>query len=373
MVYLDHAATTPLCAEALDAMLPYLKDQYANASSSYSAARKVRRAIDSAKAQTAALIGANEQEVYITSGGTESDNWAIMGTMRAAAPAKCHLIVSAIEHHAVLRSCQALEKEGFHVTYVPTSSSGVIDVDKLGEAITADTALISVMLANNEIGTIQPVREIAEIAHRYGIVMHTDAVQAVGHIPVSVDDLGVDLLSISAHKFYGPKGIGALYIRKGTRIDRLIHGGEQEKGLRAGTENTAAIVGMGKAAQIAKESLECEAVHLMQLREEMSRLAVDNLPGVKINGLAAPRLPGHVHMTIDHADSALLLMQLDMMGIAASSGSACASGANERSHVMTAMGITGEHQADLRFTFGRQNTYEDVLKAIDALKRILKQ
>ena len=371
MIYLDHAATTPLSAEALQAMLPFLQDQYANASSSYEAARHARHAIDVAKAKTAALIGAEAHEIYITSGGTEADNWALFGAMRAEPPDKRHLIVSAIEHHAVLKTCQELEQEGFRVTYAPVDRRGVVDIDAVEKAISPQTALISVMLANNEVGTIQPIREIAEMAHRYGCLMHTDAVQAAGHIPVDVKALGVDLLSLSAHKFYGPKGVGALYIRTGTRIDRLIFGGEQESGLRAGTENVAGIAGMGRAAELALAALERDAAHVGALRDCMIGMAEEKLTGVEVNGLGAPRLPGHVHMTIDHADASLLLMQLDMNGIAASSGSACASGIAERSHVMAAMGIAGEHQADLRFTFGRQNTREDVVKTIEVLRRIL--
>lgn len=373
MIYLDHAATTPLCAEALQAMLPFLQHQYANASGSYASARQARHAIDHAKQKIAALIGADAQEIYITSGGTESDNWALFGIMRAFFPEKRHLIVSSIEHHAILRACCALEKEGFSVTYAPVDGRGVVDIEAIREAISPQTAMISVMLANNEVGTLQPIEEIAKLAHSHGCLMHTDAVQAVGHIPVSVNSLNVDLLSMSAHKFYGPKGVGALYIRKGTRIDRVIHGGEQEKGMRAGTENVAGIVGMGMAAELAASSLERDEAQLLELRDLMIDMAQGQLKGVRINGLGAHRLPGHVHMTIEHADSALVLMQLDMHGIAASSGSACASGASERSHVLRAMGIDGDQQADLRFTFGKQNTKEDITKTIEVLKGILNQ
>ena len=373
MIYLDHAATTPLCKESLQAMLPYLQNQYANPSSSYSMAREARRAIDQAKIQIAALVGANPQEIYVTSGGTESDNWALSGIMRASKAGKRHLIVSSVEHHAVLETCRSLEKDGFSISYAPVDYNGVVDVDRIKCLITPETAMVSVMLANNESGVIQPVKEIAEIAHQHGCLMHTDAVQAAGHIPISIQELGVDLLSLSAHKFYGPKGIGALYIKKGTRIERLIYGGEQEKGMRAGTENVAGIVGMGKAAEIARESLGEDSAHTSGLRDLMIGCALEQLKNIRINGLNVERLPGHVHMTIDQAKSALLLMQLDMHGIAASSGSACASGASTRSHVMHAMGMSDSNQADIRFTLGRENTREDVLKTIEVLKSLLNE
>lgn len=373
MIYLDHAATTPLHADALQAMLPYLQGQYANASGSYTAARTARQAIDKAKSQVATLVGAHASEIYITSGGTESDNWALMGCMRAVKPERRHLIVSSIEHHAVLKTCRALEREGFHVTYAPVNQRGVVEVDQIVKAITPETALISVMLANNEVGTIQPVKEIAEAAHQQGCLMHTDAVQAAGHISVDTEELNVDLLSLSAHKFGGPKGVGALYIRKGTRINSIIYGGEQEKGLRAGTENVAAIVGMGAAAEISLKSLKSDAAHMFELREMMIEKVQAELQGVTVNAIEAERLPGHVHMTINQADASFLLLMLDMNGIAASSGSACASGAADRSHVMTAMGLAQEGCADLRFTLGRQNTKNDVIKTIEVLKRILSQ
>ena len=373
MIYLDHAATTPLKSEVLDEMIPFLREQYANASSTYAAARTARRAVDFARSQVASLIGAETREIYFTSGGSEADNWAIWGVMRASEREKRHIITSSIEHPAVIRTCEALEREGYEVTYLPVDDQGVVNADALIHAITPQTALISVMLANNELGTIQPVQRIAQIARRYGILVHTDAVQAAGHIPVDVNALGVDLLSMSAHKFYGPKGIGALYIRKGTKISHLIHGGEQEMGMRAGTENTAGIVGMGKAAELAKNLLEDDGRYITELREAMIAKAKSRIPGVRINGERAERLPGHVHMTVDGADSSLVIMQLDMMGIAASSGSACASGAAERSHVMKAMGIQGSNQADIRFTLGRQNTIEEINQAIDALTSILHQ
>ena len=372
MIYMDHAATTPVKNAVLQAMLPFFTTQYANASSGYQSARTCRRAVDMARGQVAALIGAQPSEIYFTSGGSESDNWAITG-MASAAGTKCGIVTSSIEHHAVLNTCAALSNHGYEITYLPVDANGVINMRAAESSINSNTALVSLMLANNEVGSIQPVAQICEIAHRFGVPVHTDAVQAVGHIPVSVDKLGVDLLSLSAHKFYGPKGVGALYIRKGTRIDRLIHGGEQEKGMRAGTENTAAIVGMGAAAAIALESLTQVQAQISALRDYMIRRAMQILPNVRINALCVDRLPGHVHMTISHADASLILMQLDMQGIAASSGSACASGATTRSHVLTAMGNAIVNEADLRFTLGECNTKEEIDKTLDALKCIVQE
>ena len=370
MIYLDHAATTPVKDCVLDAMLPYFSKHFANASSGYQAARESRRAIEAARAQVAELIGAQPNEVYFTSGGSESDNWALTGVYEAHAQNKQRIVSSAFEHHAVLNTCLALAQKGADVVYLPVSSQGLVRCEEAEKAITKATALVSVMMANNEVGSIQPIREIAEIAHRQGALMHTDAVQAAGHIEVDVNALGVDLLSLSAHKFYGPKGIGALYIRKGTRINRFVYGGEQEKGLRAGTENIAAIVGMGAAATEAKKTLCAQQSRISALRDYMiDRL--QHLPNARVNALEAPRLPGHVHITLASEDTSLLLMQLDMRGIAASSGSACASGVSQRSHMIEAMGIAGDAQADLRFTLGDQTTKEEIDRTIDALMSIV--
>lgn len=369
MIYLDHAATTPMQREVLDAMLPYFTDAFANASGSYGAARKARGAMDAARSQIASAIGANRSEIYFTSGGSEADNWALAGAIRSGD--RKRIVTTQIEHHAILEACSALSREGIDIVYAPVDSKGYVSPQAIRSLVTKDTALVSVMLANNEVGIIQPIAEIAEIAHENGAVFHTDAVQAVGHIPVNVKSLGVDLLSLSGHKFGGPKGIGALYVKSGTKLASLIYGGAQEKGMRAGTENIPGIVGMGKAMQLSLSSMSSDAEHISALRDILEREIVRSIPGVRVNGDAANRLPGHLHISIPNADANLLLMRLDMEGIAASSASACAAGAMERSHVIRAMGIDNENQADLRLTLGRENTMEEIEKTISALRRIL--
>lgn len=368
---MDHAATTPVKPEVLSAMLPFFTDCFANASGVYAASREARRAIDTAREQVALLIGALPEEIYFTSGGSEADNWAISGMLLAATPDRSHVITTAIEHHAVLNACEAMKPLGFDTTLVGVSPDGVALPGSIAQSMTSGTALVSVMLANNETGAIQPVGEIAHLAHAQGILVHTDAVQAVGHIPVDVRALDVDLLSLSAHKFGGPKGIGALYVRKGTRLNPLIFGGAQERGMRAGTENTAAIVGMGEAARIARGHLTQTMAYVASLRDALIAQVCARLVGVTVNALRAPRLPGHVHLTIEGADSAMLLMRLDMLGIAASAGSACTSGAVTRSHVLKAMG--GRNGADLRLSLGEDNTPEDVDRVVEALCSILKR
>ncbi|MGN0774576.1 MAG: cysteine desulfurase family protein [Candidatus Ventricola sp.] len=371
MIYLDHAATTPVRDEVLTAMLPYFSASYGNASSSYQLARDARRAIDMARGEVARAVGAKRSEVYFTSGGSEADNWALLG-VASAHPEKRHIITTRIEHHAVLHTCAALERRGCEVTYLDVDALGRVSPEAFARAIRPDTLLASVMLANNEVGTIEPVAALAEIAHAHGVLMHTDAVQAVGHIPVDVDRMKVDLLSVSAHKFGGPKGIGALIVRDGVRIESLIYGGAQERSLRAGTENTPAIIGMGKAIALAVQNMAKTAARVSQLRDALEEQLL-SIPGVRINGDRENRLPGHLHVTIEGADSTPLLMQLDMAGIAVSSGSACASGAAERSHVVTAMGIAGDRQADIRFSIGEENTEEEMAAVADALRRILKR
>ena len=371
MIYLDHAATTPVRDEVLTAMLPYFSASFGNASSSYQLARDARRAIDAARGEVARAVGAQREEVYFTSGGSESDTWALMG-VASAHPGKRHIITTRIEHHAVLHACQALERRGYDVTYMDVDSFGRVSPEIFERSIRPDTLLASVMLANNEVGTIEPIAALGEIAHAHGVLMHTDAVQAVGHILVEVGHLNADLLSISAHKFGGPKGIGALIVRGGVRIDHLIYGGAQERSMRAGTENTPAIVGMGKAISLATQNMEQTAAHVSQLRDMLEEKLL-TIPGVRVNGDRENRLPGHLHVTIEEAHTASLLMRLDMAGIAASSGSACSSGAAERSHVVTAMGIAGDHQADIRFSIGEKNTEEEMDAAADTLRRILKR
>lgn len=371
MIYLDHAATTPVRTEVIKAMSPYFEMHFANASVGYKAARDSRKAIDMARSQVAAAIGAKRSEIYFTSGGSESDNWAILGAAFAH-PEKKHIITTCIEHHAVLHTCQFLEKIGYDVTYLPVDELGRVSPSDVRNAIRPDTLMISVMMANNEIGTIEPIDEIASVAKAAGVLMHTDAVQAAGHIPIDVSELNVDLLSMSAHKFYGPKGIGALYIRSGFVLTNLIHGGAQERGLRAGTENTPAIVGMGAALELACTEMAEEESKIRQLRRHLiEKLA--GIPGLRINGDPERTLPGVVHVTVDQADTSLLLMQMDMRGIAVSAGSACASGASERSHVIRALGIAGEREADIRFSLGKENTETEIDTAVEALSCCLKR
>jgi len=358
--------------EVIEAMLPYFSDVYANASGSYSAARRARSAMDAARNQVASAIGAKRSEIYFTSGGSESDNWALRGAVYSGG--KRRIVTTEIEHHAILETCAALKRDGIEVVYAPVDSKGRVCPQTIRSLMTSETALVSVMLANNEIGTIQQVAQIAEIAHEYGALMHTDAVQAVGHMSVDVQALHVDLLSLSAHKFGGPKGIGALYIKAGTRLQNLIFGGAQEKGMRAGTENIPGIVAMGKAIQLAYDALPENTRHISALRDRLEEGIMQHIPNVRINGDTNNRLPGHLHISIPGMDANLLLMRLDMEGIAVSSASACAAGAMERSHVIRAMGLADQRQADLRLTVGEENTEEEIDQTISVLKRIaLKQ
>ena len=369
MINLDHAATTPVRAEVLDAMLPFFRECAGNPSGLYAAGRAARRAIDDARSAVARAVGARPQEVTFTSGGTESDNWALFGRIRASKD-KRHLVTSSIEHHAVLNACHALEMQGVEVTYLSVDAQGRVDPRDVAEAIRPDTVLVSVMLANNEVGTLQPVREICEIAHQRGVPVHTDAVQAAGHVPVDMRALGVDLLSLSAHKFGGPKGVGALAVREGVALAPLLYGGAQERGMRPGTENTPAIVGMGRALELAVSELPETMAAVSLLRDKLLQGIQAVVPGVRVNGSMEQRLPGNLHISIPGAQTDVLLMRLDMEGIAASAGSACAAGARERSHVLRAMGAVQEGQADLRLTLGRENTSTDVERTVDALARI---
>ncbi len=371
MIYLDHAATTPVRDEVLAVMLPYFSEKFANASGGYAMARDGRRAVDTARSQVAAAIGAKNSEIYFTSGGSESDNWALWGAA-SANPEKKHIITSKIEHHAVLNACQALEKKGYAVTYLDADELGRVSVQAFEKAIRTDTLLASVMLANNEVGTIEPVAQMATIARAHGVIMHTDAVQAVGHIPVDVDVLGVDMLSMSAHKFGGPKGCGALYVRSGLRLDNLIYGGAQERSMRAGTENVPAIAGMGKALELSVQNMAGYAQKVSVLRDELEKRLL-GLEGVQMNGDRHNRLPGHLHVSFEGADTQSLLMRLDMAGIAAAAGSACSSGASARSHVLQAMGIPGEGKAEIRFSLGEENTMEEMAAVESVMRRILKR
>ena len=372
-IYMDYAATTYVKPEVLQAMTPFFTEQFGNASSIHSFGRETRTAVEKARAQVAAAIGAQEKEIFFTSGGTEADNWAIRGTAALSKRGK-HIITSAVEHHAVLHTCKQLEKEGFEVTYLPVDEKGFIRLDDLRAAIRPDTALISIMFANNEIGTIQPVEEIGKIAHENGIPFHTDAVQAAGHEPIDVDRLGIDLLSMSAHKFYGPKGVGALYIRRGTRVQNLLQGGAQERGRRPGTDNTPAIVGMGAAIELAVKNMEQTHARLSRLRDRMLSEIPAAIPYTRLNGPVENRLANNVNFSFSFIEGEALLLSLDLKGIAASSGSACTSGSLDPSHVLLAIGLPHETaHGSLRLTIGDATTDEDVDTLLKELPVIVKR
>lgn len=371
-IYLDNAATTSLHSQALEAMLPYFSDYYGNPSSIHSEGRTARRAIEKARSQVAKAIGAEASEVYFTGGGTESDNWAIQGICERLQEKGKHIITSAIEHHAVLHTCEAMKKRGWQVTYLPVDGEGIVNPQQVKDAIRADTVLVTIMAANNEIGTLQPICEIAEITREKGILFHTDAVQAVGTIKVDVKQWGVDLLSLSAHKFHGPKGVGALYVRKGVHIQNLISGGAQERGMRAGTENLAGIVGLGKAIEIAENDLSKEQQRVSVMRDQLIDGLLRAIPETRLNGHPTLRLPGNVNIAVRYVEGEALLMRLDLEGIAASSGSACTSGSLDPSHVLLAIGLPHEiAHGSLRLSLGRDNTQEDVQKVLDVLPEIV--
>lgn len=360
-IYFDHAATTPLKKEVLDEMIPYLTEKYGNPSTIYSIGREAKKAIDIAREKVAKALNADISEIYFTSGGTESDNWAIKGAAYANQKKGKHIITTTIEHHAVLHVCKYLQEQGFEVTYVPVEENGIVDPNKIKDAIRDDTILITVMFANNEIGTIQPIKEIAKIAKEKGIIFHTDAVQAVGNIKVDVKELDVDLLSLSAHKFFGPKGVGALYIKKGTKIHPYEHGGAQEKNRRAGTENVAGIVGLGKAIELATQNIEEHNQRLIKLRDKLIDGILSNIDYVRLNGDREKRLPNNANFSFEFIEGESLLLLLDMKGIAASSGSACTSGSLDPSHVLLAIGLPHEiAHGSLRITLGDENTQEDI-------------
>ncbi|HQA59499.1 MAG: cysteine desulfurase NifS [Tepidanaerobacteraceae bacterium] len=373
-IYMDHAGTTPMRSEVLEAMLPYLTEKFGNASTIYSYGREAKKALEDSREKVAQLIGANTKEIYFTSGGTESDNWALRGVAAANIKKGKHIITSAIEHHAVLHTCQALERQGFKITFLPVDEHGLVNVEDVVNAITDETIMVSIMHANNEIGTIQPIKEIGKAIKREkkDIVFHTDAVQTVGKIPVDVDDLGVDLLSISAHKIYGPKGVGALYIRKGTKILQFMTGGAQEGNRRAGTENIPGIVGFGKAAELAKTELKEQYDKLIVLRDKLIKGIMDNIPYTRLNGHPALRLPHNVNVSFEFIEGESMLLNLDMKGICASSGSACTSGSLDPSHVLLAIGLPHEiAHGSLRLTLGRDNTEQDVDYVLEVLPGIV--
>jgi cysteine desulfurase len=371
-IYLDHAATTPTRPEVVKAMLPYFADAFGNPSSIYSYGREAKGAIEEARARVAQLIGARSEEIIFTSGGTEADNFALEGVAFANEHKGNHIVTTSIEHHAVLEVCKFLERRGFKITYLPVDKYGLVDPDDVKRAITNKTILISVMHANNEVGTIQPVEEIGEIAREAGVYFHTDAVQTVGHISVNVDKLKVDLLSMSAHKFYGPKGVGALYVRKGTRLVSFMHGGEQEKRRRAGTENVPAIVGLGKAVELAGQEMSNEPERMAYLRDMLIKGLMEKIEHIRLNGHATRRLPNNVNVSVDFVEGESMLLNLDLEGICASTGSACSSASLEPSHVLLALGLSPEEaHGSLRFTSGRENTEADVERVLEVLPGIV--
>jgi cysteine desulfurase len=371
-IYLDHAATTPTRPEVVKAMLPYLTDAFGNPSSIYSYGQEARGAVEEARTKVAELIGARSEEIIFTSGGTEADNFALKGVAFANEHKGNHIITTSIEHHAVLEVCKFLERRGFGITCLPVDKYGLADPDDARKAITDKTILISVMHANNEVGTIEPVEEIGRIAREAGVYFHTDAVQTVGHIPVNVDELKVDLLSISAHKFYGPKGVGALYVRKGTRLVSFMHGGEQERRRRAGTENVPAIVGLGKAVELAGPEMGKEAERLAYLRDKLIKGLGERIDHIRLNGHPRKRLPNNVNVSIDFVEGESMLLNLDLEGICASTGSACSSASLEPSHVLLALGLSPEQaHGSLRFTLGRENTEADVERVLEVLPGIV--
>ena len=372
LIYMDHAATTPLKKEVLDEMLPYMKDKFGNPSSIYSLGGQSKNAVEIAREKVANAINAKPREIFFTGGGSEADNWAIKGVAYANRNRGNHIITSKIEHHAVLHTCEYLEKQGFDVTYLDVDEYGLIDLEQLERSITDKTILISIMFANNEIGTIQPIKEIGRIAKEKGVYFHTDAVQAIGHIKIDVDELNIDLLTMAAHKFYGPKGIGALYIRQGVKIDPLISGGGQERNRRAGTENVPGIVGMGKAIELAYENFEEKNRRLTYLRNRLIEKIFEKIDYVRLNGHPTQRLPGNVNVCFEFTEGESLLLSLDMAGIAGSSGSACTSGSLEPSHVLLAIGLPHEiAHGSLRLTLGDSNTEEEIDYVVEKLVGIV--
>ncbi|HUK39138.1 MAG TPA: cysteine desulfurase NifS [Methanomicrobiales archaeon] len=360
IVYMDHAATTFTKPEVLTEMLPYFTERFGNPSSVYSLAMESRQAVEAARGRVAKALGARADEIYFTAGGSESDNWALKGVAFANRKKGTHIITSKIEHHAVIHPCQWLEKQGFEVTCLPVDQYGLVDPGELGRAIRKDTILVSIMYANNEMGTIEPVKELGAVAHEHKVPFHTDAVQAVGNVPIDVQGQNIDLLSLSAHKFYGPKGAGALYIRRGTRIDSLIHGGGQEQKKRAGTENLAGIVGLGKAIEMATSDIEGHNRKIQAMRDRLTR-GILGIPHSRLNGHPEKRLPGNVNISIEFIEGESMLLSLDGFGVCGSTGSACTSGSLEPSHVLLAMGLTHEvAHGSLRLTLGDANREEDV-------------
>lgn len=374
MIYLDNAATTKVNKKVLESMMPYFSEIYCNPSAAYSFATKGRIAIEEARNHAAKLIGASDMEIYFTSGGSESDNWAIKAVAESFSDKGKHIITTKIEHHAVLHTCEYLERHGFDITYLNVDDDGKVRLDELKKSIREDTILISVMTANNEIGTIQPVAEIGKIAHEKGILFHTDAVQAYGHIPINVDEMNIDLLSASGHKFNGPKGVGIMYIRKGVKIRSFIHGGSQERGRRAGTYNVPGIAGLGTAAKLAMENMAKRAEKEKELRDYFIDRISAEIPYTVLNGHREDRLPNNINFCFRFVEGESVLIMLDQAGICASSGSACTSGAIDPSHVLRAIGLSDEmaHES-LRLTLSYENTKEEIDTVVGELKRIVER
>lgn len=374
MIYLDNAATTKVNKKVLESMMPYFSEIYCNPSAAYSFATKGRIAIEEARNYAAKLIGASDMEIYFTSGGSESDNWAIKAVAESFSDKGKHIITTKIEHHAVLHTCEYLERHGFDITYLNVDSDGKVRLDELKKSIREDTILISVMTANNEIGTIQPVAEIGKIAHEKGILFHTDAVQAYGHIPINVDEMNIDMLSASGHKFNGPKGVGIMYIRKGIKLHSFIHGGSQERGRRAGTYNVPGIVGLGRAAELAYENMAERQEKESELRDYFIDRISAEIPYTVLNGHREDRLPNNINFCFRFVEGESVLIMLDQAGICASSGSACTSGAIDPSHVLRAIGLSDEmaHES-LRLTLSYENTKEEIDTVVGELKRIVER
>lgn len=373
-IYFDHSATTPVDNEVAKITLEYMTEKFGNPSSVHSFGRETRKAVEEARESLAKLIGANVNEIFFTSGGTESDNLALKGIAFANRKKGNHIITTVIEHHAVLHACEYLEKQGFTVTYLPVDENAMVRVEDVKNAITDQTILISVMFANNEVGTIQPIKEIGQIAKENNIYFHTDAVQVVGNYPIDVNQCNIDLLSLSGHKFYGPKGIGAIYIRKGVKIESLQQGGSQERKLRAGTENVSGIVGLGKAAEIARLEMDNRIAHVKILRDKLIKGIQEKISDIKLNGHPETRLPGNVNFSFLYIEGESLLLNLDLKGIAASSGSACTSGSLDPSHVLLAMGLTHEKaHGSLRLSLGHGNTEYDVEYCLEVLPQIVER
>ena len=373
-VYMDNAATTRVIEPVFEAMKPYLCDIYGNPSSVHGFGREALTALDRARGQVAAALGAQSSEIYFTGCGTESDNWAIRGAAHARKSRGNHIITTQIEHHAVLHTCQQLEKEGFEVTYLPVDEFGLVHPEELEKALRPETTIVSIMYANNEIGTIEPIAELCKIARAHGALFHTDAVQAVGHVPIDVKALDVDMLSLSGHKLHAPKGVGALYIRKGLHIQRFMEGGAQERNQRAGTENVASIVAMGAAIELAVKHLTENVAKIAAMRDRLTRRILAEIPYTRLNGHPEKRLPGNVNICFRFIEGEALLLSLDLMGIAGSSGSACTSGSLDPSHVLLAIGLPHEiAHGSLRLSLSEENTMEEVDYVVDALKKIVER